>query len=534
MKIRQTNPIFKANYYNFTKNGSYLRMNQIKTDNEENLGNKPILVSDKFQIPMFKDGNFYTADLQDDLENYRIYYQDTDKYENGGQTKHIDYTKLGHLSFIAEKLHNKLPLEQSIVEGEAQGKLVKVKTLNEIKKKLKENSELQNESLVLLVEDEKDYLYFPPENVRGIIFRNGNLGHLSHEANIFRMYTDMVSTVHDDKVIEKLKKYKDKYIDISNQDGKLTFAQILQSSHKARACSKIIVPEIDSTDKILNYHECTKKNCGNKAYRLSLLSKLAKVGFLSDVNIPKGFVLPSGYINNLHNYFLGNNKRNYMEMYDDNKFLDEISSKLKDKNINSDYIIVRSAFNGEDLEGFSAAGLYDSCITTVDEVVPTINHVAESKNSKRACAVRAMHQIPDSAILPSIIIQEYIPADYAFTVYTDTGNNKMLIEVRENHDYQEAAPAFITFDKSNNTLEYSAKVCLASSYLVDDNYKIMKQNFKESSLTINFEKLRPILKNLVQNAQKLENMFAKPQDIEGGIKDGKLFLWQVRDIVKHA
>ena len=99
-------------------------------------------------------------------------------------------------------------------------------------------------------------------------------------------------------------------------------------------------------------------------------------------------------------------------MYDDNKFLDEISSKLKDKNINSDYIIVRSAFNGEDLEGFSAAGLYDSCITTVDEVVPTINHVAESKNSKRACAVRAMHQIPDSAILPSIIIQEYIPADF--------------------------------------------------------------------------------------------------------------------------
>ena len=71
MKIRQTNPIFKANYYNFTKNGSYLRMNQIKTDNEENLGNKPILVSDRFQIPMFKDGKFYTADLQDDLENYR-------------------------------------------------------------------------------------------------------------------------------------------------------------------------------------------------------------------------------------------------------------------------------------------------------------------------------------------------------------------------------------------------------------------------------------------------------------------------------
>lgn len=534
MRIQQTNPIFRANYYNFTKNGTFLRVNQIKTDNEEKLGNKPILISGRRQIPMFKDGKFYTADLQDNLVDYQIYYQDTDKYENGGQTKHIDYPKLEHLSFVAEKLHNKLPLEQNIVEGNAQGKLVEIKTLNEIEKKLKEKPELQNESLVLLVEDEKDFLYFPPENIRGIIFKNGNLGHLSHEANIFRMYTDMVSTVHDDKVIEELKKHANKYIDISNQNGKLTLSQISESAHKARGCSKVVVPEIDNTEKILDYHECTKKNCGNKAYRLSLLSKLAKVGFLSDVNIPKGFILPFGYINNLRNYFFDNNKHNVIEMYDDNKFKDEISSKLNDKNINSDYIIVRSAFNGEDLAGFSAAGLYDSCISTIDEVVPTINHVAESKNSRRSRAVRAMHQIPDSAILPSIIIQEYIPADYAFTVYTNTGDNKMLIEVRENNDYQEADPAFITFDKSKDTLEYSGKVCLASNYLVDDNYKLMEQSFQESSLTRNFENLRPILKNLVQNAQKLEDMFAKPQDIEGGIKDGKLFLWQVRDIVKHA
>ncbi len=88
MRIQQTNPIFRANYYNFTKNGTFLRVNQIKTDNEEKLGNKPILISGRRQIPMFKDGKFYTADLQDNLVDYQIYYQDTDKYENGGQTKH--------------------------------------------------------------------------------------------------------------------------------------------------------------------------------------------------------------------------------------------------------------------------------------------------------------------------------------------------------------------------------------------------------------------------------------------------------------
>ena len=35
MRIQQTNPIFRANYYNFTKNGTFLRVNQIKTDNED-------------------------------------------------------------------------------------------------------------------------------------------------------------------------------------------------------------------------------------------------------------------------------------------------------------------------------------------------------------------------------------------------------------------------------------------------------------------------------------------------------------------
>ncbi len=534
MNIKGITPSFKANYYKYTKNGNNIKLNQIKTDNAEKLGSNPILLYSRGQIPMTYDGRYYTANLEENIVDYSIYYQDTGKFENGEELVHIDFPRLEHMGFIAEKTHNNSPLAQTIVNGEVSGKLVKVKKLSDIEQKLEENPDLKNESLILLVDDERKFTHFHPENVQGIIFKNGNLGQLSHEANIYRMYTGMVSSVFDEKVIEELNNRVGEYVTISNQNEQLDITPISKFELNVVENRKIDVPQMDSSDKILKFNECTKNNCGNKAYRLSLLHKLAKIGFLTDVTIPKGFVLPYGYLDNLQNYFLGNQKQNFAEIYHDNKYKDELLSMLDEHNIDSDFIIVRSAFNGEDLPGFSAAGLYDSCVTYKDDIVPTINHVIDSKDSKRAQIVRAKHQIPDNAILPSIIVEEYIPADYAFTMYTNTGDNKMLIEVRENHDFQESEPAFITYDRNNNTFEYSGKICSSSDYLVDDNYKILKQNFHESSLTKNFDKLRHIFRNLVNNAEKIEKIFANPQDIEGGIKDGKLFLWQARDIVKRV
>lgn len=48
------------------------------------------------------------------------------------------------------------------------------------------------------------------------------------------------------------------------------------------------------------------------------------------------------------------------------------------------------------------------------------------------------------------------------------------------------------------------------------------------------DKIWNVLENLVKNALVLEKEFGKPQDIEGGIKAGQLYLWQTRNIVKHC
>ena len=40
------------------------------------------------------------------------------------------------------------------------------------------------------------------------------------------------------------------------------------------------------------------------------------------------------------------------------------------------------------------------------------------------------------------------------------------------------------------------------------------------------------LKRLAKNALVIEKEFGAPQDIEGGIKDNDLYIWQTRNIVR--
>ena len=149
-----------------------------------------------------------------------------------------------------------------------------------------------------------------------------------------------------------------------------------------------------------------------------ILNKLVKNGILEDVKIPKSIVLPNEYLKQIMQLSVD-------EKLDNNCFKDEILSEFND----TEYVIVRSAFNGEDIDNYSAAGLYESFISTKDEILLTIEDVINSKNSERAKISRKFHQIPDEAIQPSVIVQEHINADYVFTVYTKDNDGNMAIDI---------------------------------------------------------------------------------------------------------
>ena len=65
----------------------------------------------------------------------------------------------------------------------------------------------------------------------------------------------------------------------------------------------------------------------------------------------------------------------------------------------------------------------------------------------------------------------------------------------------------------------------------DENENMIDITPIEEDLSGN-EKLFEQLRRVVKNALVIEKEFGAPQDIEGGIKDGKIYFWQSRNIVR--
>ena len=88
--ITTSSPSFRANYFVFRKFVGGMNLNNIATDNEENLGNEPVLEcrttrGETYTGPMTYNGKYYISEdikynkgIYSNLVNsYRIFYKDT-------------------------------------------------------------------------------------------------------------------------------------------------------------------------------------------------------------------------------------------------------------------------------------------------------------------------------------------------------------------------------------------------------------------------------------------------------------------------
>ncbi len=315
----------------------------ISTDNSENLGSHPILETENMQIPMIYDGKYYTTEYNiHDTNKYKIKYEDTGKYENNGKEKY----------FITEKiltLTNQMKETPNLVlsKGSAQGKLIQAKNIDDTLLKSKEPL------IIICDNDEECYKYFSRTN--GIILKSATAELLSHFAALCRDYFSFGMLVTDKKILNDLNNLEGKFISISNKNKKIEYLQIDSVKKASRRKKTIEVPQMRRVDRILFLDECEKDTVGNKAYNLKRMKDLVKEGKLKDVIIPNAFVLPYGYLEKVENIIAENPDNQWL----DNEILDEIKNYAS-KVITQQNVMVRSAFNGEDLEGYSAAGLYDS------------------------------------------------------------------------------------------------------------------------------------------------------------------------------
>lgn len=531
-KITNTN--FKANYFRVDKLGRHCHFMTILTDNEENLGEKPVLQYERCgklqDIPMVYDGKYYTTEVVVRPDKYRIFYKDTGIYERNGEYQIINPLYYTKIATKANREFNHLPIENPIAKGEVEGKVF-VNTLD-----------IPKDVTAILILDEintaEEIVLDIPKNVKGVITSQADIGVLDHTANLVRNHYKVLSVVLDDDKFSDLKNQEGKYIYINNKNGLVEYKEIGEVNNiETKHIQVVEPPRLENVERLLTYDELTPQNCGNKGYRLSLMQKLIQEGKLKDINLPQGFVIPEGYINKLKNYINVPDKKEREDRLYDGIYTKEVNKKVEELGMDRRNLIIRSNFNDEDLSSFSSAGIYESILNWDDEILATtleiLNHARESDLTQQ---IHNKYGIKDTQIQPSVVVQDRVKSQYKFTIYSDDSDNNTIIQLTDYlKGFYKPNSALIKYNKNTKELNIVNKESPIARYLLDERGNIVEQYHEEDSITKNWEILAPILGIVTSGAEVLEKFFNHPQDIEGGItKDGKVYFWQTRDIVAKA
>lgn len=544
-----SNPAFKAHFYNCRLENENLHLKSIITDNNPNLGNKPeIIITDGFGYEKYhvvdvedakpikmrktKKGNFI-AKAHDFLSEYKIFYKDTGLTDDNNG-KNYDFSKKTFDKFtkqavIASKKAHNHPLTSIISAGEVSGKLVVCDDIS----KLPPNFDKETPT-ILMSRHSKDYNPFSiPKNVVGIILENGSAGALYHLNSELRNMFDAVAITYDEKEIQKLETLNNQFINFSTLNKKIHFKKTDKPKSAVKnTLPKIEIPKMRYIDTLVESKDYELNTVGPKAYRLKIMEELASKGVLKDVKIPKSFAVTHGFIDKMFEPIKGTE-----ELYppSDSPQIEEIKNKIKQLDINGDWLMFRSSFNGEDVANYSAAGLYRSLDGDIDSLEYYLTDVILSKNSHKATASRKLYGIPDEAIKPTVIIQELIMPDYGFTIYTkdSTENDDILtINMNTKQTSESKDPYIIQYNKKNKELKVIAFERDTEYLKFDEQGNIIASSYGEDKLLKSWDNMRPILQKVVDNALALEEHFGYAQDIEGGIKGNQIYFWQTRNITR--
>lgn len=515
---------FKAHYYEIKPKSQHVN---IKTDNNPYLGEKPYLVykrndrNKSYELPMKKNGEFFEAGFyftgSTDSVKYHIDYKDTNKTDSKNNDDYaVDLEKLTQSACAYNRIRHKQPLINPIKKGTAKGKVFfKDSFWYDDITKINEPS--------ILVTKELQVLTISNPNIKGVLLMGFDVDTLAHSSSALRAGTDMSASVFDMKTAEKLKKYYGKYAQITAGSDFLKIDEIENfQNEKTKEIPKIVIPKMRYVNKILTSDEYEKDTVGAKAYNLRRLETLVKQGKI-DVKIPKSIALPYAFIEEKLN-----DPENFYEL------MKELILLMEKEGINTKKVMVRSAFNGEDLPNYSAAGLYESVPSKKEpsNLFDSIEYVKDSKFNSDAVNSRKKYGIKDEDIKPTVLIQNRIEPDYEFTLYTQDGENNVRIELKESpYFHKTVSPYVFIYNKNTGVLKQESIQEIQPSVTFDEDFKMIDESLLYDPIGESYEKYEKLLKKLVKNALTIEKEFGAPQDIEGGFLNDGIYLWQTRNIV---
>lgn len=535
--INNYQPNFKAHSYKIEPRD---RKVFIQTDNKPYRGEQPYLVwyndkEEKIEKEMTKEGDLFSVESYfiQKPENYHIEYKDTNRIDlRNGRQYYINPELLMQKASIATRLQYRQPIIHTLKEGQTVGK-IKYQDSNVWKK----NDDI-DEPTILVTKTFHSHTDNP--NIVGLILTLDDVANYSHLGTRLRQEVDVCGAVLDTNITNKLKSLNGKNVEIKLKDNQIFFKETDKPA-KPMKFNTIEVPKLKYCDKILTSKEYSSDIIGAKAVNLRRLEELVEKGKI-DVIIPKSIALPHNYLEPYLDIFIEDNKRNFKEYckkfdeYVTGGKINPLIEYIKESGLNyNDGLKIRSAFNGEDLPNYSAAGIYrtDVCDIDAEGLFDTIRFVANSKNEHNAKFSRKMYNIPDENIQPGIIIQERIRPDYKFTLYTDDKKGNVKVELFSDkawyHD-DAILPNIFTYNRKTGELTYNSIQMDCPMATFNEDGEIIDLEPVKYDLSENKELFEQI-KKLCKNALVIEKEFGHPQDIEGGFKDNNIYLWQSRNIV---
>lgn len=471
-----------------------------------------------------------------------------------------------HVVFQVSKISDRLLVETRkhlglqpwdvVVPGEAVGRAVALPSLAQWK------PESGARSVVILAHSNGDEEI--PAEIAAIALGH-ELPHLAHLSVRARQAGVVLACCEDASEFEKVRSLTGRNISFTAALDKVVIAEDRgkrAASNKAPLKrAKVPAVRLAPEPAWLELDQAPAEAAGGKANAVGRLAELAR-GKDAGFHTPPGLAIPFGILETAIDRAgeLGSQYRKQVQRLEGLSGADfapavgrlrEMIRKLKTPQIICDEVrrrfsqggslVVRSSANCEDLEEFAGAGLYESVINVPPaHVASAIQDVWASLWTQRAAESRRAAKIPHEQAHMAVLVQQLVNPEYSFVLHTvnpvtgDPGEIYGELVVGLGETLASAAVAGSPYRLTCGKASGSARV-LAFANFSHASHPAPERgltrevlDYSKVELSRRLGALEEFGSRLVKIGSLIERAFNGPQDIEGAIARGNVYLVQAR------
>lgn len=466
-------------------------------------------------------------------------------------------SKLLGLLSKAMRIAAKVPAVDSVVTGQAVGKLMGMKALTSgVLEGLKED--------VVLVLDQADgdeEVASAGRHVKGLLLLH-DIPHLSHLGVRSRQEGVVFATCEDEDVVRQWRSLLGKQVvlDVGSENVQLSdnLSRKAPASKSATATATApsqAAPITRATQaQLVSMADCTQQVGGAKAATCAELGKLA-VKSPKLFSTPAGLCLPFGVMEVvLEGAGKSQQHKELLEHLEGSqgmqleaaceaiqKLVGELSvppallQQVAAGFAAGTRVVVRSSANVEDLAGMSAAGLYDSVVgvdpANAAELGKAVAAVWASLYSRRAVASRRAAGVPQGAACMAVLVQQLVVPLYSFVLHTarpsDSNPQVAVVELAVGQGEtlcsgETGAPYRLSINKMDMAVATSSFANFSSALVLKEG-RVLPQpvNYAAHLMSRSAEYRMSVAQRITQIGSALEAEYGCAQDVEGGILLGK-------------